>query len=284
MANTCISEYMIEAPKPTLDRLEQAVKNPQIDPGSDKRWEGNVIITLGGTINPEHYLRGFITEVKRLPAEVNYPDRLYIMAEEAWHITQFAEALKEILPDAKIYWYEDTDEGKSTNDRDQKYFEYGYLLDAYNDENEEEYYNVYPTKEELMKVLEDDFNITDIDDVMDYIGNGNGYANVYEVEVVDDGLNKASGLQESITKIPRSKNSELGLFENREELESFERELSSVRRTLNSFLNTITKEMGRTNDKKHNEGLNKIKYKISDALISIDSYYTYDDRIRYEED
>ena len=198
MANTCITDYIIEAPKPTLDRLEQAIRNPKIDPGSDKRWEGNVILTLGGKINPDYYLRGFISDIHRNPADAKYPERLVILAEEAWHKTQFAEALKEILPDVKIYWYEDVDDGKSTNDREQKYYETGYLLDAYNDETEKEFYDTYPTKEELMKVVSDEFGVTDEDEIDYYEGNGDGHLNVYEIDIVDDGLNKVNDLQESV--------------------------------------------------------------------------------------
>ena len=190
MANLCVTDYIIEGPKSTLDLLENALRNPKLDPATDKRWEGNVIKTLGGRINPDYYLRGFINEVNRYPADANKPDRIVVLAEEAWHRTQFGEALKNILPDLKIYWYEDLDEGKGTNDRLQKYFQTGYTLDAYTDVTGNEFYDTYPTTEELMQVIADEFDITDEEDIDEYEGDGDGYIYIHEVDVVDDGLNK----------------------------------------------------------------------------------------------
>ena len=135
MPNWAFTDYAIEGPKETLQKIEQAVLHHDVEENSAEDWEGNVLIALGTTWNrggPDEggkYMRGFIRDA---PHWCNDNKTLSLFAEEAWGVTDFNEVLEENFPDIKVYWStEESNEGiYATNDREGKYFPDRFFVDT----------------------------------------------------------------------------------------------------------------------------------------------------------
>jgi hypothetical protein len=134
MPNWAYTSYAIEGPKEDLQKIEQAILHPEVKEGSDESWEGNVLNTLGSKWigrdkDKENglYMRGFIDGD---PWWVN--DALRFCAQEAWNITDFHIALRDLFPDCNIFWT--TEESGmalyGTNDAEGKYFPNRFYVDA----------------------------------------------------------------------------------------------------------------------------------------------------------
>ena len=140
MANWAFTDYAIEGPKEILEKIHQALLYHDVQEGSDKNWEGNVLLALGCTWkdrSPDgsgHYLRGFIH-----PDSIDYNGDGLIRfdAEEAWGVTDFDEVLKTKFPEVKIYWSTEESgcEIYETNDKEGKYFHDRVYVDTCIDDN-----------------------------------------------------------------------------------------------------------------------------------------------------
>lgn len=147
MANWAYTDYVIEGPVETLQKIEQAIKEHPVQEKSSEDWEGNVIIALNGDINwkpaENHYMRGFINMESVLLDEDS--GVLKFGAEEAWGITDFDSELKGMFPDIKVYWRteEPDEEIYSTNDGEGKYFKDRFYVDTCINGNYESEYFTY---------------------------------------------------------------------------------------------------------------------------------------------
>lgn len=50
MANWAFTEYAIEGPKETLQKIEQAILHHDMEEGSSKDWEGNILNAFGNKL------------------------------------------------------------------------------------------------------------------------------------------------------------------------------------------------------------------------------------------
>lgn len=139
MANWAYTDYVIEGPAETLQKIEKAIKEHPVQENSQEDWEGNVIIALNGNINwkpaENRYMRGFINmESVFLDEEEGV---LKFGAEEAWGVTDFNRELEELFPDIKVYWVteEQNEAIYVTNDKERKYFPYRFYVDTCIDGN-----------------------------------------------------------------------------------------------------------------------------------------------------
>ena len=125
MANWAITDYVIEGPHEILEKINEAIRNPDIEAGSSEGWEGNILNTLGIDWDKKLYMRGFITEEPSLG-----DNTLEFYAEEAWGATDFHEALEKAFPDIRVYYRveEENDEVFATNDVEGKYFPEKYYV------------------------------------------------------------------------------------------------------------------------------------------------------------
>lgn len=135
MPNWAFTEYAIEGPKETLQKIEQAILHHDMEEGSSKDWEGNILNAL--EINwirrdldrmKGLYMRGFIHEE---PWWID-DNVLRFCANEAWNVTDFDEALLSAFPDIKVYWATE-EEGMgiyATNDKEGKYFPDRFFVDT----------------------------------------------------------------------------------------------------------------------------------------------------------
>lgn len=164
MANWAFTEYVIEGPRETLERIENAILNPNCPEGASEDWEGGVLRALGfewKENSPDgtgKYMRGFIYKDSIRLEE----DTLIFDAEEAWGITDFYEVLEENLPEIDVYWYvEEPGEGiYSTNDTTGKHFPARYFVEiSFNDEFHSNYFN---TNEEVYKWIADILKVESI--------------------------------------------------------------------------------------------------------------------------
>lgn len=147
MANWAYTQYIIEGPKETIEKIKNAIENPSvIEEGSSKDWEGNVLLSLGiewdrnGSNGPGtgRYMRGFIVESylelwEPTPLIDTYT--LHFDAREAWGVTEFSDVLKENFPDIKIYFYSEENDFPLfvTNDEEGKYFDIRFYVEiSYN--------------------------------------------------------------------------------------------------------------------------------------------------------
>lgn len=129
MANWANVNYVIEGDAQDIAKIGNVIDsiNKSIMPpfkNSDKNWEGNIILALGGEVN---VMGGFITEYT-----IN-ENTIHISAEEAWSLTDFGKLLTELFPNVKVY-YRIIECGSGifeTNDFDGKYFPEIYYLDSY---------------------------------------------------------------------------------------------------------------------------------------------------------
>lgn len=155
MANWAKTSYRIEGSKNDLEQVFNVIndfmtgKQPPIEDGAVKEWEGNILKALGAT--DEHfknnYLRGFIQEYE---LEGNL---VCIEAEEAWGATDFRHVLEQLMPNLTIYYIVEEwgCEIYETNDFDGKYFPERFLVDArWNGTNCSEYFE---TKEQMERYL-----------------------------------------------------------------------------------------------------------------------------------
>lgn len=175
MANWAYTNYVIEGPKETLQKIYEAILHHEVKENSSDDWEGNVLNTLGikwENRQPDgsgYYMRGFIQE-----DTVNFDEENEILsfnAEEAWGATDFNEVLENGIPDIKVY-YEVQEESENiffTNDEEGKYFPERYYVDTcINGEYESDYFE---TKEEIFEWLSncaDNINIKNMKDIEEF--------------------------------------------------------------------------------------------------------------------
>lgn len=162
MANWALTDYAIEGPKETLQKIYDAINHNSVQEGSSDNWEGNVLNALGITWGPHkikqdgntvefsgYYMRGFIT--KNSVEFKNDVIRFY--AEEAWGKTDFSRALENNIPGIKVYWVveEESEDIYATNDKEGKYFPHRYCVDTCI----KDYYrsNYFVKEEEIYKWL-----------------------------------------------------------------------------------------------------------------------------------
>lgn len=129
MPNWTTTRYCIESDPETIGSLVQALvrqENPEIL--ADDTWEVEILKKLGVSedILADKYLRGYFTSCER-----DKEDRLFLVADEAWGLTEFAETLHEAFPNTSIhYWLEEPGVGVYiTNDIDGEYFPERFKVD-----------------------------------------------------------------------------------------------------------------------------------------------------------
>ena len=191
MANWAYTDYVIEGPKETLEKIHDAILHCEIQENSSEGWEGNVLMHLGITWDRDKkYMRGFIQK-----DTVDLTDTtLSFGAEEAWGATDFHEMLQIGIPDIKVYYRVDEpdDAVYATNDKEGKYFTERYFVDTCIDGNCESEY--FTTEEEAYKWLShitqgrvhnfeelDQFN----DDYEDTEYADENWIRIYEFDIVD---------------------------------------------------------------------------------------------------
>ena len=137
MPNWASTNYRIEGEMKHLQTIYNVCK--ALEEGKHKpsanaadNWEGDIILALGLTekelAEKKWYLRGFI---EYFGIE---DDTLEIQAEEAWGVTDFRFALKEIFGDEIEVFYITEEPGcevYQTNDVDGKYFTGLFEVDSY---------------------------------------------------------------------------------------------------------------------------------------------------------
>ncbi len=143
MPNWATTDYVIEGPKETLEKIYNALEHHDVISGTDNDWEGNILKELGidweeleikekeNTVSFEgYYLRGFIEDYKW---ENDKHIAIRINAEEAWGLTDFHKLLEQGIPDIKVYYIveEPGCELYGTNDVEGKYFPDRYYIDAF---------------------------------------------------------------------------------------------------------------------------------------------------------
>lgn len=152
MANWAFTSYAIEGPEEALLKIEHAILNP-IDEGDDG-WEGAVLKALGLTWEERQsdgtgkYMRGFIDDKPWWDDGV-----LRFNAQEAWGATDFNEVLEENIPNIKVYYSVEEEDGEvyATNDAEGKYFPERYWVDAcINSCYQSEY---FPNKEQALDYI-----------------------------------------------------------------------------------------------------------------------------------
>lgn len=154
MANWATTDYVIEGPKETLDKINEAILHPIKKDDASEGWEGGVLMALG--IDPEEkicdkmpYMRGFIQEKPRWDEDV-----LKFYAEEAWGATDLNEVLKHHFPDIKVYFRveEEGCEVFATNDKEGKYFPERYVVTtSINGDDDFEYFTDESSMYEYIK-------------------------------------------------------------------------------------------------------------------------------------
>lgn len=148
MANWASTSYVIEGPEETLKKIDEAIKQSINNPpeNASEGWEGSILMTLGADKEDldKSYVRGFVEE-----STINSPNEMQFYAEEAWGITDFYKILGKLLPDIKIYWIVESieDEVFATNDKEGKYFNSMYIVDAYI--GNADYYEYFETEDSL---------------------------------------------------------------------------------------------------------------------------------------
>ena len=190
MPNWAFTDYAIEGPKETLQKIEQAVLHHDVEENSAEDWEGNVLIALGITWNrggPDEggkYMRGFIRDA---PHWCNDNKTLSLFAEEAWGVTDFNEVLEENFPDIKVYWStEESNEGiYATNDKEGKYFPDRFFVDTCINDNYATDY--FLTKEDayqwLSKLMGKEMDETEVEKFNELCGEDD-FIYVHEFKVV----------------------------------------------------------------------------------------------------
>ena len=193
MANWAWTQYVIEGTPDTLDKIEYAIKHPDIEEGSSENWEGNVLRALNiiwerrNSAGTGKYMRGFIEQTWWEDDEHTV---LRFDAHEAWGVTDFNDVIEEHFSDIKVYWYcEEPGMGYYvTNDAEGKYFQDKYYADVCING---EYYSDYFIEEEaLWKWLSEhsDGKITnqkEVDDFNEKVdGDPDDFINIFEIGVV----------------------------------------------------------------------------------------------------
>lgn len=199
MANWAFTDYVIEGPKETLDKIFDALEHHPIAKDSSDNWEGNVLLALGiswedysfnkegNVLKPSgYYLRGFIQHFER------EKDTIVISAEEAWGLTDFYKLLMDNFPDVKVF-YRVEEDGESiydTNDVEGKYFPDRYYVDlCIDDAYESEYFikekEVYEWLSKLTKgKITDKDSVEAFNDEHEDAGDDyKNYINIYEFSV-----------------------------------------------------------------------------------------------------
>lgn len=131
MPNWAWTQYVVEGPKKTLEKIKHAIQHPDVLEKSSKDWEGNVLRALDIQWDTDKkYLRGFLRQTQWDSSKHTV---LRFDAQEAWGATDFNEVLEEHFPDIKVYFNsEEPDMGYYvTNDAEGKYFKDRFYVDAY---------------------------------------------------------------------------------------------------------------------------------------------------------
>lgn len=157
MPNWAFTNYVIEGPAKTLQKIYEAILHPDVQDNSDESWEGNVLRALGiswldRSQDRENgkYMRGFICA----PQERTPEDTCLIFdAQEAWGVTDFDVVLQENIPGIKVYW--SSEEGNMgiymTNDKEGKHFPERFYVDTCINNNYQAEY--FKTEEGMWKWL-----------------------------------------------------------------------------------------------------------------------------------
>ena len=143
MANWAWTDYVVEGPEETLQKIYDAFHHHEVEEGSTASWEGNILKALGITWKDRkiiskkkdgeitflktkgYYMRGFIQDAPYWDNDGN----LRFSAEEAWGATDFHELLEMNFPDIKVYYF--VEEGiYATNDKEGKYFKNRFYADC----------------------------------------------------------------------------------------------------------------------------------------------------------
>lgn len=190
MANWAYTNYVIEGPKETLEKVYEAILHPILENGASEGWEGGVLKALGVELDEKTYLRGFIEEeTVELTGSI-----LVFNAEEAWGATNFHSELEKVFPDIKVYYNVEETMGEvyATNDKKGKYFSSRFYADCCIDG---EYYSEYFVhKSDMFKWL---YKITNgkvntmekVEEFNERYEDSNAdednFINIYECSVVD---------------------------------------------------------------------------------------------------
>lgn len=126
MANWAYTNYVIEGPKETLNKIHEALMHPSLNDDEGDGWEGGVLRCLGINPDGEWYLRGFIESEPQFEDDV-----IRFEAMEAWGVTDFHNALEENFPEIKVYFstMEEDNCVFETNDKDGVYFSSRFYVD-----------------------------------------------------------------------------------------------------------------------------------------------------------
>ena len=196
MANWAYTNYVIEGPHETLEKIEKAIVHHPVEEGSSDDWEGNVLRALDIDWEPNtpdgkgYYMRGFIQEEPWWDG-----DTLRFYAQEAWGATDFHKVLEKNLPDIKVFYSVEEEEGGdvyATNDKEGKYFPERYYVDTCIDGNYQSEY--FTTEEDIYKWLKeitkgrvtDKKSVDDFDsDYEDSEAYDENYINIHEFAIVD---------------------------------------------------------------------------------------------------
>ena len=124
MANIAFTEYVIEGTKRELEKLDHIFKT-LMTIGRENDWQDRYELKrLIKFINPDFdgILDGDWDNYEFID-EPNKPKTIHFDTETAWRKNPWLEkAILQICPTAKIFYYEDTDEGFDSNDKKNKYF------------------------------------------------------------------------------------------------------------------------------------------------------------------
>ena len=193
MPNWTWTQYVIEGTPDTLDKIEYAIKHPDVEEGSSENWEGNVLRALNITWERRNsacigkYMRGFIEQTWWDDDEHTV---LRFDAHEAWCVTDFNEVLEEHFSEIKVYFNsEEPSMGYYvTNDSDGKYFQDRYYADVCI--NNKYYSDYFIEEKELWHSISEwsDGKITNQKEVDDFNEKADGdpddFINIFEIKVI----------------------------------------------------------------------------------------------------
>ena len=188
MANWAITEYEIEGNTESIDKIFDAILHHNVREHSSENWEGNVLDKLGIEFESKEHpysMRGFIED-----ASIISDGNISMCAEEAWGATDFGEVLEKNFPDVKVYWMSEESgcEVYETNDKEGRYFQDRYYVDAYINNNIEDEY--FSKKEDAFKYISRITkgkvnNQEEIDAFNDEHENDDDYIKIFEYKIVD---------------------------------------------------------------------------------------------------
>ena len=101
-----MTSYTIVGKAGDVERINAALENHPVKENSAANWQGNILNALGVNYDEleKRSMRGFLYEHDYI-GEIGGGDaQLKMLFEEAWCRTDFAEVLRELMPDVSIYW------------------------------------------------------------------------------------------------------------------------------------------------------------------------------------